>query len=722
MSRASQYKTGDPIWFSSGQSGYDPAGKVWKGAGGQEITRTEALHAAKMEREGLGNVVQAFTRDKMSAAAEKFERFVGGFDPFSYEEVSRAGKQQVRPIPGNVLAAYRLSDYYYRTEGDLASAIETPIQVAMRDLDIYSASKEVYNELSRIYDVDGIDLVQKMTSMWLSLAVFSICHPLEVYDKDILRNVVILAPMYVRMGSHLTGDGLLPMNDDPKWTKEALKSLLPRSMYQAFLDTQENKPSGIFDIPDGYLYSIRGLDHEWRLYPKPWMQGAFRSISTRLVYEEMRRAIYEGFRHQLWAFLLGDAEHKPAPEMMRKLISDVEGMSGERTGSLAWWGALRIEVHAPKTDSIMGGDEWWMLTQDIFRRIGVNMRGVTGNYVSTERGGQGFEIDVDLLMEKFENWRKMLLRWERGFRLRYAKRTGDASFVEAMRKTDVVFSLSMMELRKIIKEMLIPLFTTGTLSSKTLLRRAGFNYDTEVKNKQEAKARGEDEVMTPPATYSQTTVNPDTPEKSASTTQTGRPPDQGEAKSPEKPKVEGAIEGTLDTNTFASGVTTALQLFERFSPANSSNTLISALEEIAKGDKAILEALGRQRSQPMSIQAAESDDMNIILKIPAPIIRNEITLMPAEQPAPVVNNEISVLPAPAPTIQNTIEVNPTPVTVEGPTVNNEIVVPPAQVSVQTPAPIITNLISTPEPEEEEITVTEYTDSGRAKKIRKKRIR
>jgi hypothetical protein len=81
------------------------------------------------------------------------------------------------------------------------------------------------------------------------------------------------------------------------------------------------------------------------------------------------------------------------------------------------------------------------------------------------------------------------------------------------------------------------LYQIGSLSTQTLLTRAGYNYSAELKNKQlEEKS---DHLFQPRSTFSQTTVNPDTPEKKADSTSTGRPQDTGTK--PDKPKVEAAV-------------------------------------------------------------------------------------------------------------------------------------------------------------------------------------
>lgn len=520
----------DPHWLSGVHAGYDPGSGKYRNIRGGFITRDQAIRQLEDDLSAFGGLIGAWQPDKRSRAAEKLENIIaGGFTPFTYDKVDTQDRQDNRPhpIPGRVATAYRLANFYYESEGDIQSALETPIQISMRDLDIRCPDPGVKRDLEEMYDVDGLDMEEKLQAAWLSVAVFGRASPFEAYEGDELRGVVLLPPMYTWLGSAANQYSLMPTNGAAEWTEEALRSQLPRVLYDAVRVPEENKPLGFrVDIPEDTVHPIRALDQIWKLYPKPPMQGAFRAIATRIIYEEMRRAVYEGFRNQLWLFLLGDAEHRPSPEMMGKLISDVDGMAGERTGSLAWWGALKVDVVTPKTDVIMSGGEWALLSRDIFRRIGINERVSTGNVMGTGDGRTSdFEIDVDIMLEKYEFMRRQLLRWERGFRLRYAKRMG-ATFLKACRETEVVFSANVMELRQAIKDRLIPLFTTGALDVESLLTQAGQNYESVRRRKE--KQVGESELWSPPMTYQQGVVNQKTGETTATTEigpQPGRPAD-----------------------------------------------------------------------------------------------------------------------------------------------------------------------------------------------------
>lgn len=514
-------ESGDPHYVSGVQSGFDPAAQLWKDSYGNTVNRAQALARLQADLEALGGAL-VFDRDKLSRAAEELEHFIAGdFDPFTPQDAGRPPEPY--PIPASVLSAYRLSNYYWRTEGDVASAIESPITLSMRDLDVKCPDTAVKREIEALADVDGLDLVEKGMAMWLSMAVFGIAHPCEVWQGIDLRDVVLLPPMYTAVGSYRDQYELLPFDRGERyWQEEALKTQLPVALYDGlYKQPEENAPGGRLLIGAEDMRSIRGLDQAWEPYPKTWLTGAFRALSTRIVYEEMRRAVYEGFRHQLWLFLLGDADHKPTPQMMAKLMADIDGMSGKRTGSLAWWGALKVQVVTPEEPEVMKSAEWWMLSLDIFRRLGVNMRVATGS-TTPEDKGQDFEVDVDLMLEKYDYWRSGILRWMRGFLLRYGKRTKKPeTWMKAVRDTDIVFSVTAMALKKIIADRLKPMYTMGVMSVRTTLERADENFEVELKNKkEEMKTR---DLWIPSPTYTQTTVGPQG-KTSASTEPQGRPP------------------------------------------------------------------------------------------------------------------------------------------------------------------------------------------------------
>jgi len=511
----------DPLWLSGIQSGYDTVAGKWRSAGGKFTTRAQALANLTDDLSAFGAVLRQGV-DVKSSAAERLENFIAGeFSPFTPQEAGPATKPF--PIPGNILSGYRLARFYYRSEGDVASAFETPIQVSMRDLEIRGPSLEVKQELEMLYDVDGLDLQSMLASMWLSVAVFGVAHPLTVYENGKLRGILLLPPPYVSVGSHLSHISFVnPASGE--WTETALKTLLPVDYYQAFFQIGEIAPTGEFLIKDGMVDSVRGLDQRWEAYPKPHMQGAFRALSTRIIYEEMRRAIFEGYRHILWLFLLGDMEHKPSPEMMKKLRDDVDGLSGERTGKMAWWGGLDVKVITPGvTGEIIASETWWTLSLDIFRRLGISMRGSTGNTLPTERGAD-FEVDADLMIEKFEYMRRQLLWWERRFRLNYGKtsKKGEA-WLRAARETEVVFSSNALELRTSIRDRLLPLFQAGLLSPQTTLAQSGQNYEAERQAKEGIRKANEAELWFAPPTYSQTTVGPNGATQNAASAPQGKP-------------------------------------------------------------------------------------------------------------------------------------------------------------------------------------------------------
>lgn len=516
-------------WERGITAGFDSSTGRWRDINGRYTTREKAVVSLQEELTALGGVLSS-GRDRLSRAAEKIEHYIagaGGFTPFDYKDLGTGAGRDLTglTIPGEVLAAYNLADWYYQSEGDISAAVETPVMTSMRALDVRCPDSGVRAELEAMYDVDGVDLVGLAQGCWLSQAVFGIAYPFEIWDADELRGILLLPPKFVSIGT-AQNTLLWPLDGSGKWTEQALAAQLPEAMYRGFPRRNvEIAPAGFIPLPTGAVHPVRMLDHRWKLYPRSFLSGAFRALSTRLVYEEMRRAVIEGFRHQLWLFLLGDKDLRPTPGMMSKLKSDIDETSRERTGNLAWWGALRVEILAPRTDTLLGWEEWASLSIDIFRRLGINMRAATGNTFSGgDRTGSDFDLDVSLMLEKFEWMRSRIMAWERRFRLRYAKKRGVA-FEKAARETDVVFSASMLELEKLIERKLIPIFNVGALSRRSLLTQADQNYEAELANKKEELR--DQELWAPPETFRQGVVNESGDEQVTREIgpQPGRPPD-----------------------------------------------------------------------------------------------------------------------------------------------------------------------------------------------------
>jgi hypothetical protein len=440
----------------------------------------------------------------------------------------------------------RLAELYARTEGDVFQIIEAPLDLSLKEVEIECPDPSMQSELEEIYDADeGIDIEEHLYQIWLASAVYGQSFPLEAYDSDgVLQWVVHLNPKYMNVGIGPSGYSLGLTNSERRWTQKAIESQIPPMAYSSFGTGWNELAIRGDDIPIRHEFCrpVRDKVHAWERYAMPSMSRAFRAINTRRIMEEMLRATMEGYRNQLWVFRVGSPERPPSVNHIQALRGQLTTMSGERTGTLVWWNApLEVDVYAPATFDEMSGIEAWSgLTQEIFRRMGVHLRVVSGEGSTGQMGGGDAELDIRILMERNKFRRRQVMKWEYHLRMNIGRNQfkGEASAMKALRETNVRIARSTLEIEREVKEVLMPVYQAGLLSSSTMLSASGVSsYEVELQKKKEEEK--DVELFGPKPTYAQETVNPDSPEKKSAVGQDGRTPDA------QNPKKQVSMESSL---------------------------------------------------------------------------------------------------------------------------------------------------------------------------------
>lgn len=426
------------------------------------------------------------------------------------------------PIPTQMRAAYNLADYYTDTEGDVNQHITAPIQIALNPLTVNGPLKR---EVEALYAADRMNMKKVLADIMYSVTKYGVAYPYEVYQGNTPDKVVLLPPKFMWVGYNVArsswmdtlGKGLdlapyrlRPTNGAAVWNKELLDSTVkPIAFAPQNDDWNDQVPQGEswgMKLPLEYLWPVRTLSMPYERYAMPDIARAFHSIGSRAVFREMRRATIEGYRNQLWLFVLGEKDKPPSAPEMAALQETLSAMSGERTGYLAWRFGLEAKVIAPNAmDGILHSETAMLFTLEVFRDLGVSAYLSTGNPVSIAAGsGAGsLEIDLSIWLRRLEYIRQELLDWELLFRLRWAMREGGEKMVAQMRQTEVRFSRSLLEIGELIKRELQPLYMTGAISVHTFLDRAGYSYDIERGFK--VKELPDRELNMPMPTYNQTT-------------------------------------------------------------------------------------------------------------------------------------------------------------------------------------------------------------------------
>jgi len=455
-----------------------------------------------------------------------------------------------QPIPTGIRSAMTLSEYYCNTQGDVWQHIESPIDLSISNLEIsVPKDKGVEKMLRDLYGPEQLNMRYILYQNMLTSSVYGSAYPMEVPDSrdnpSVIRQIIPLPPKYMWVGYHMV-NGMLapegapspyamrPWDGSPNWTVELAQKMFMPMTYNAYASGFNEQIVQGWGLPVNpeYLHPVRSKAFHWQRYPLPPISRAFRSISTRAIYQEMRRAILEGYKNQLWLFLIGNDKVPPSPQEMIALKAAVEGMSGTRTGNLVWRAGLDVQIKTPAAlNDAIGNEVPQTLTLEVFRDLGSNVRLVTGNQVSMPGsgtgGGGGVEIDMSVWLRRLEYIRTTNMEWEYLFRMRQADRwdgkNGSGKARKALETARVQFSKSLLEIAEAIKQEVIPLYSVGLTSPQTALQRAGGDYETELANK---KVFGPNrEEFFPLPTYNQTATGSDGKTAESATAPKGRTPD-----------------------------------------------------------------------------------------------------------------------------------------------------------------------------------------------------
>ena len=525
-----------PEFVKGQQSGFDSSSKHWRTIDGARVRKNRAMETYLKEKGVLSERGQwgfSFDPKNIAPVSNVLDQYANIVEAAVVRQSSPTAPGP-DPIPNDILTMMELSELFAKTEGDVFQLIEAPMDLSLRPIDIDCSDKGIQKDLEYIYDSEtGIDINDLMSQLWLCSGIYGQAFPLEMWEEDQLKWVTLLPPKYVKVGvsSGKFALSLLPFGRE-RWTEELFEQQVPPMAYNSLggADSNDSIATGMdIQILPEYCMPVREKALRFQRYAIPPMARAFRAISSRRILEEMIRSTMEGYRNQLWLFLVGDSDHPPSVPHLNALKAQLESMSGERTGYLVWWNSpFEVQVIAPNTfDKMSGMDSWMALTQHIYRQLGVHLSVVSGEAAAgSSMGGGDLDINVRVLLERTKYKRDRLISWERHLRARIAAdhlKLKSGPLMDAAIGTKTQFARNPLEVEKEVKEWLMPYYQSGALSPQTFLQKGGFSYDAELERKRQHEPN--QEHFNPPPTYSQSTVNPNTPEKKSETAPEGRPPE-----------------------------------------------------------------------------------------------------------------------------------------------------------------------------------------------------
>lgn len=568
--------------------------------------------------------------------------------------------QPPQAIPTGIRSAMTLSEHYCNTEGDVWQHVEAPIDIAISELEIsVPKDKSIERKLKELYSPEKLNMRYIIYQNWLSTAVYGSAYPVEIPNsadkpEEILQ-IMPLPPKFMWVGYNMTPNMLTgpnmpspyairPMDGSANWTQKLAQQMFMPMTYNAYgagFNDQISQGWGLPVNPD-YLHPIRAKAFHWNRYPLPSISRAFRSIGTRAIYQEMRRGTLEGFKNQLWVFLLGNEKMPASPQEMLALKGAVDGISGTRTGSLVWRNGLEVKVIAPNAlIDALGNEVSQEFTLEIFRDLGDNIRLITGNKISmpgSGAGDSGVDIDLSVWLRRMEFIRSMQMEWEYMFRLRQAdlwdhrKPDGPPGPArKALETARVKFSKSLLEVAARIKQEIVPVYQVGLSSPQTSLSKADMDYDTELENKKANKKN--EELFMPPATFNQTATNAaGETKKSSSAPSKGRPSD-----SVSPAKLKAAWEDSRTRKLYYSAIMAAL---DELIASSDVETFVADLKLLNQhwlnlaGTEAYREAGGFGNPDPESLKIASDyvnsyadnfgDDLRAALEASEPLGTNSV--------------------------------------------------------------------------------------------------
>lgn len=412
-------------------------------------------------------------------------------------------------IDARIRAMMMVCESFEILEGDIKQAIIAPMEIGFTGVDVVCEDKTARKEAEDL--MAAIDLEAIMQDTWHTTQIYGQSHVLPTMDGESVDRLMWLNPKNVGIGPQVLPYGRVTtfVGADPgSKSFESYQALLTQvaeeqqEEWMQYLDmgpdwNEKLEGLGIIAIPPGRVVTTFAPKHRHQKHAIPPLMGASRAITTRMVLEEMVRGTIEGIRGQLWVFTL----ENPRRGEIRKLGELINSHRADRTGWLAWRSGLEVEQHLPGTiDGLLAPETYWNLTKDIFRRIGITMRLISGESPSEAGRAQDAEIDISVYLARIEYHRKQIEKM--GNHILGLHNAGSNGWQKA--KPRLRFSQMAVRQEQQIRDRMGPLWDRGLLSPQRALEMVGEDYENILAEKQDAEP--EMDLFGPPSIYKQEAV------------------------------------------------------------------------------------------------------------------------------------------------------------------------------------------------------------------------
>jgi hypothetical protein len=388
----------EPVYIHDQQAGWNEKSKRWTAKSGRITSQARVIEENQdSDFSGRGGVVPIFYRTPITDAFGKFEVVSSGLQDSSQtpytglanvlQAALQLSSDPDKKRPANymlpqVQTRLRLAEHFYQTDGDAANVCDVPIEIISRDLVVECQDTTLRNDIEDFIAENTLE--DTAGELWRTMRVYGQAFPFEAWEANgkNLKMIVNLYPVHVHVGYNW-GFWLGPeVVGERTWTDELIESRLPPALHRPLMRHWNENPPPLGGTPDlasgipldgDILRPLRDRDFNWTRYSMPMLSRGFRDLTSRIVHEDAIRAVTEGYRYQLWVFMLGDADHPPLTAEIKALQAALAGVSGERTGMLVWRNSpLAVEILVPAgLDKLMGNDYLGYLTKAFFRKMGI---------------------------------------------------------------------------------------------------------------------------------------------------------------------------------------------------------------------------------------------------------------------------------------------------------------------------------------------------------------
>ena len=216
--------------------------------------------------------------------------------------------EQATPPPADILAAFRLTDYICRTNGDVWQTIDVPCQILCKDVHVTCNDKGAEKEWQRLWN-QQLDVDALFEEIMYEVETYGQCYPLEGWKGNQPEGIAFLEPTSMWIGRHITVDrGSYGVIFPQSLPIEKLKDMMHPAVYSSFVVDQNVQLTPYYRVPIAAdtLSPVYGQKMAFQRYAIPPLTRAARNIMHRQMLDELRRGTMEGYINQLILATVGD--------------------------------------------------------------------------------------------------------------------------------------------------------------------------------------------------------------------------------------------------------------------------------------------------------------------------------------------------------------------------------------------------------------------------------